>query len=405
MTNNITKSDNSRTYILVLLGTLTAFGPFVTDMYLPTLPSMMKYFNTTSSMVQLGLTTSMLGLAMGQLFFGPWSDRSGRKRPLVVAMWLFVISTVVCLFSQNIYQFLVCRFVQGLGGAGGIVISRSVATDKYGGHELAKMLAVIGAINGIAPVMAPVVGGLMTDSLGWKGIFTVLLIIGVILTMGCHGFKESLPKERRSASSWKEVFSNFGLVLRNREFLCFVMQLSMAQGILFGNIASSPFIIQEHYGFSALMYSIVFAINSVAIGVGSAMSVRFHQAASASLFSSMGMLAFATAECIALWTGCSFWVYESIMFPMLFIMGLTFTASTTLAMNSVREHAGTGSAVLGALGFVVGGLVSPIVGLGNMLHTTGIVFVVAAALSLMFMFLALGRRRARLYFQRHRSRH
>lgn len=133
--------DNSKLFILVLLGMLTAFGPFVTDMYLPSLPSMGEYFSTSSSMVQLGLTTSMIGLAVGQIFFGPLSDRYGRRIPLQVAMWLFIVSTIFCLFAQNIQQFVAFRLIQGIAGAGGIVIARSIATDKFSGKDLAKMLA------------------------------------------------------------------------------------------------------------------------------------------------------------------------------------------------------------------------------------------------------------------------
>ena len=138
---------NSQLFILCFLGMLTAFGPFVTDMYLPTLPAMAVSFGTTSSMVQLGLTASMIGLAVGQLFFGPISDKYGRRVPLIMAMLLFLVSTLGCLFSANIMQFVVWRLVQGVSGAGGIVISRSVAADLFSGKELAKMLALIGAIK------------------------------------------------------------------------------------------------------------------------------------------------------------------------------------------------------------------------------------------------------------------
>lgn len=140
--------SNSQLFILVFLGILTAFGPFVTDMYLPTLPAMTDYFHTTSSQVQLGLTASMIGLAVGQLFFGPLSDKYGRRLPLIVAMCLFLLATLGCLYSRTIMQFVGWRVVQGIAGAGGIVISRSIAADKYSGRELAKMLAIIGAIMG-----------------------------------------------------------------------------------------------------------------------------------------------------------------------------------------------------------------------------------------------------------------
>lgn len=160
--------ENSQLFILVFLGMLTAFGPFVTDMYLPTLPAMTGFFQTTSSQVQLGLTASMIGLAVGQLLFGPLSDKYGRRIPLIMAMLLFLFSTLGCLFSATIMQFVGWRLVQGIAGAGGIVISRSIAADKYSGRELAKMLAVIGAINGVAPVAAPMAGGGMAGSLDGK---------------------------------------------------------------------------------------------------------------------------------------------------------------------------------------------------------------------------------------------
>ena len=134
---------------------LSAFGPFVMDMYLPTLPAMTGYFNTSSSMVQLGLTASMIGLAAGQLVFGPVSDKFGRRSSLLAAMILFLLSTAGCILSETILQFVALRLVQGIAGAGGVVISRSIAADKYAGHELAAMLAIIGAINGIATVAAP----------------------------------------------------------------------------------------------------------------------------------------------------------------------------------------------------------------------------------------------------------
>lgn len=258
--------DNSKTFLLVLLGLLTAFGPFVTDMYLPALPAMADDFGTSSSMVQLGLTTSMIGLACGQLFFGPLSDKYGRRTPLLTAMWLFLGSTVFCIFAADIEQFVFLRFVQGIAGSGGIVISRSVATDKFSGRELAKMLALIGAINGIAPVAAPIVGGTLTGIIGWRGIFTILLGLGIVLLAGSFRFSESLPAANRSTVEWADILRGFKTTLRNRRYLCYIFQLGFAQGILFANIASSPFIVQQHYGFTPFQFSICFAVNAVAIG-------------------------------------------------------------------------------------------------------------------------------------------
>lgn len=384
--------------MLVLLGMLSAFGPFVTDMYLPSLPAMGDYFSTSSSMVQLGLTTSMIGLAVGQIFFGPLSDRYGRRMPLLVAMWLFIASTLCCLFSTSIEMFVAFRLIQGVAGAGGIVISRSVATDRYSGRELAKMLAVIGAINGVAPVAAPIVGGVLTESIGWKGIFAVLLGLGVILLGGCYCFRESLPKEQRLASKWNDTFRSFKVVLQDRQYVFYVLQMAFAQGVLFSYIASSPFILQQHYGFSAFTFSLCFAVNAVAIGVAAALSVKFRRPVSCTLAGCIGMLVAAVGECVALMMGCGFWVYELLLLVLLFMMGLTFTSTTTLAMERQRENAGTASALLGAVCFAFGGIVSPLVGIGNILTSTGIIFVISALCSLGCILMALGKRRARLYF-------
>lgn len=375
------KRYNSKQFLLVLLGMLSAFGPFVTDMYLPSLPSMSDYFGTTSSMVQLGLTTSMIGLGVGQIFFGPLSDRYGRRLPLIISMWLFILSTICCMLSTNIQLFVAFRLVQGIAGAGGIVISRSIATDKFSGRGLANMLAIIGAINGVAPVIAPVIGGVFTDLVGWQGIFGILLVLGIVLLAGSIYLNESLPVEWRLTSKWSDTFKSFKVVLCNGRYVAYALQLAFAQGILFANIASAPFIIQQHYGFSPLAFSLYFSINAIAIGVSAALSVKFRKLEHATLTGCIGMLVLAIVECTALVLNCDFWVYELVLFMLLFAMGLTFTSSITLAMESARSNSGTASALLGAFCFASGGIVSPLVGLGNILSSTGIIFVVSAVLS------------------------
>ena len=287
---------------------------------------------------------------------------------------------------------MVFRLLQGIAGAGGIVISRSVATDKFSGRELAKMLAVIGAINGIAPVAAPIAGGVFTDLIGWQGIFWILFGLGVVLLAACLRFQESLP------CRWCDTFRSFAVVLRDRRYVCYVLQMAFAQGVLFANIASSPFIVQQHYGFSAFAFSICFGVNALMIGVAAALSVKFHRPESSTLTGCCGMVIVAVAQCLALMSGCSFFVYEGLMLLLLFCMGMTFTSTTALAMDCQRENAGTASALLGAVGFAAGGIVSPLVGLGNILSSTGIVFVVCACCSLFCMLAALGRRRVRVYF-------
>ena len=377
----IINKENSKVFLLILLGMLSAFGPFVTDMYLPSLPAMADYFSTHSSMVQLGLTTSMIGLALGQIFFGPLSDKYGRRPLLLVSMILFIVSTVFCLFAPDIYSFITLRLIQGIGGAGGIVISRSVATDKFSGKELAKMLAVIGAINGVAPVAAPVIGGLVTGTIGWKGIFVILLFIGVLLWIGCIRFKESLPVEKRSKTGIVSTFRNFGAIVHNPRYMLYVLQLAFAQGILFAYIASSPFIVQQHYGFSPLMFSICFGINAIFIVISAASAIKFRRLEQALHYGSTGMVVVSALLLVALVLDCNFWIYELLLIGLLSMLGLTFTASNTLAMDCEHNNAGMASALLGALGFAFGGIVSPLVGLGNIMVSTGIIFLMGSICS------------------------
>lgn len=364
---------NSKVFILVFLGMLTAFGPFVTDMYLPTLPAMSEYFHTTSSMVQLGLTASMIGLAAGQLLFGPLSDKYGRRLPLIISMILFAVATIGCIYSYTIMQFVGWRLIQGIAGAGGI-ISRSVAADKYSGRELAKMLALIAAINGVAPVAAPMGGGFLVGSVGWTGIFWCLFVLGIILLLGSIHFEESLPVEDRKEKSWRSVFRSFIDVLRNSSYVCYTLQFGFAQGVLFANIASAPFIMQQHYGFSPLMFSICFGINAIFIVISAASAIKFRRLEQALHYGSTGMVVVSALLLVALVLDCNFWIYELLLIGLLSMLGLTFTASNTLAMDCEHNNAGMASALLGALEFAFGGIVSPLVGLGYIMVSTGIIF-------------------------------
>ena len=366
-------------FLVVFLGMLSAFGPFVTDMYLPTLPSMAEVFNTSASLVQLGLATSMLGLAVGQIFFGPLSDKYGRKAVLVSAMLLFAVSTVASIYSTDIQFFNFCRFLQGLGGSGGIVLSRSVATDCYSGRELAKMLAIIGAVNGIAPVTAPVIGGLVSEAVGWQGIFWILFGIGVVILAMCLVFKESHTKDRRFTGSVAGLLRKLPTLFRLKYFVVYTVFYAFTCGVLFSYISSASFIIQNHYGFSELQFAIIFGVNALGIGVGSAMSLKFKKMASAAVFGASGVV-FSVIMQIAVYLFLeSFWPYEILTFIMLVCIGFMLTSSTTLAMDEGREMVGSASAVFGASGFLAGGIVSPLVGLGNIIVTTLILLGICAA--------------------------
>ncbi len=376
------------TFLLLLLGMLSAFGPFVTDMYLPVLPQLQTFFACDASMVQMSLSTSMMGLAVGQIFIGPVSDKYGRRPLAIMSMWIFIFSTIACLWAPSIEMFVAFRFLQGVGGAGGIVLSRSIATDRYWGEKLSKMMAIIGAINGVAPVLAPVAGGMMADSVGWKGIFISLLIIGILLLVGCYFLRESLAMEKRCNEGLLRTFASFKRILGNKAFRNIWLQYGFCGGVFFTYISSSPFVIQEHYGFSALMFSVIFGFNALMIGIGAAVSVKFRSPMQSTHFGTIGILLSSIALCITMFVDGPFWAYELFAVTMLTCIGLCFTSSTVIALNEEHDNAGAASALIGAIMFVMGGIVSPLVGLGSITHTTGIVFVVGALLCTLFCMLA-----------------
>lgn len=373
------RKDNSRLFILFFLSMLSAFGPFVMDMYLPTLPAMVSYFHTSPSFIQLSLTASMIGIAIGQLIFGPLSDACGRRSPLLIAMLLFSASTIGCLYAADIKLFITLRFIQGIAGAGGVVISRSIATDKYSGQILTSMLAIIGAVNGIATVMAPIGGGIIAVEFGWQGIFWALFIIGCILLGGSIHFRETLAHGQRQNIKWKNLTQNFKGVFQNRTYVSYVLQYGFTMAVLFINIASAPFIMQQHYALSPLTFSYCFGINAIAMIIATALITRFPTTEQALYIGGKGMLILSAAILIALSLECNFWTYEILLIGLLTTVGINFTASSALAMDCERKHAGTASACLGAIGYVVGSLVSPLVSIGNdTTITTGTLFLTAS---------------------------
>jgi MFS transporter, DHA1 family, multidrug resistance protein len=386
---NLTKVHRESSVLLILtLAMLSAFGPFVTDLYLPSLPLLADYFHSSASLVQMSLSLSMLGLALGQLLVGPLSDKYGRKGPLLISMWVFIISTIAILFSWNIYVFVILRLIQGMAGSGGIVLSKSIPTDMFSGKELAKYLAIISAINGIAPVVSPVLGGLLLEFTDWRGIFMVLLGLGIIILIMSYNLHESLPADKRSNKSTFSTFISLGKVFRNPTYLYNTLTLMAAAVVLFSYIASSPFIIQEHYGYSPLVFSLCFSLNAIGISLGAALSIRFKQAKNSVLTGSSGLVLFALATAFCLVMDMSFIYFETCLLIMMVFLGLVLPSTTALALDSERENAGAASAGLGALTFLAGSICTPLVGIGNFMHSTAICILSGAILALLFCFFA-----------------
>lgn len=372
----IKTSKNSKLYILIIIGIVSAFGPFVTDFYLPALPALSGYFATTASLIQFSLTFSMIGLAVGQLIIGPLSDKYGRKQPLLISLYLFCISTLGCLYAPDIYWFIFFRLIQGLAGSGGVVISKSVAIDLYQGRELTRFFSMLSSVQGLAPICAPVLGGILLEITDWKGIFWVLLGIGVFLIVALSFFRESLNVSQRVQGNVLSTFRRYVPILHNKQFMRFVLVQAFAMGVMFTYIAASPFIFQSHFGLSPIHYSFCFGVNALGIMFGSLLVSKFKDAGSALRTGTRGFGMMSLIVTLVFLFSTSVLLVEIILFFFLIFLGLILPSSTTLALDLERENSGNASALLGFLMFLFGGILSPLTGLGNMLYSTSIIIVV-----------------------------
>lgn len=371
---------------VTFIAIIGAFSSLVNDMYLPTIPSMMREFHTTPSMTQMGISLAMAGMGLGSLVWGSASDRYGRKPILIISLLIFVASTVVSLFSPNITFFVICRFFQGLGAGGAMVLSTSIPADVYLGRQLAKLMAIVGAINGIAPALGPVVGGFMADLVGWRGIFIVLLVIGVGMTIWTTTYRETLPPQRRLQSGNLETYVKaYKQLFCNGRFMLYVVIKAVAIGLLYAYISSAPFIIQDHYGYSSMQFGLIFGGNALAMGIGSTLALRFKVMKQGMVAGCIGMFVFAVADAVVISGEHSFLFYELFAVPMLLFSGMIFSTSNTLSMEVGHDEAGTASAILSVVKYAFAAVVSPLVGLGDMFHSTAIAYV---SISLLAVILA-----------------
>ena len=380
------QKTNSKAFLVILLGVLSAFGPFVVDLYLPSLPQLAQFFDTTTSMTQLTLTTAMIGLAVGQLLLGPMSDKFGRKIPLIISLLIYIISTILLIFSPNIETMIVLRAVQGLSSAGSVVISRAVATDLYRGREMTRFFGLLMTINGIAPIISPILGSLLLEYIGWKGVFFFLAIIGIVVLLFCLRLKESLIIEKRLKGSVLSTFFTFGKIIKNRLFMSYVGIESFLLAAMFAYISASPFILQSFYGLSAFTFSFCFGANGAALVMGANIGGKLSNRTALSF----GVLGFGGGVLYTISTLIiqpNWFLVEIGFFLMLLMMGLTFPAISSLAMESERQYAGSASALLGFTPFFLGGIVSPLVGIGNIFYATAVVILVCAFISLIIYFL------------------
>lgn len=352
-------------YILIL-GALTALGPFTIDLYLPAFPSIESDLQVSEAAVQLTLAGTTVGFGLGQLLVGPFSDKFGRRLPLILATSVHVAASMGAALSTDITMLMVFRVLQGIGAAGGGVVAMATIRDLFGGYPLVRMLSRMALVNGMAPILAPVIGSQLLLVMDWPGIFWFLAAYGSIVVLAAAFFiVETLPPERRKASGTTAA-QRYKAVLSDRMFIGLLMMGGLNFAGLFTYLSASPFLFQGLYDLSPQQYGLLFGINSLGVVAGVQVNARIVRhigpqwvlaCSTASMFI-MGML-------IAIfdWFGLGFWGTVIPLWFYIMSVGFTFPNIQVLALSKNGAQAGTAASLLGAATFGFAGAMSPVVGL------------------------------------------
>ncbi|MCC4909017.1 multidrug effflux MFS transporter [Microbacterium sp. cx-59] len=362
-----------RVVYIILLGALTALGPFTIDLYLPAFPVLEADFNTTAAAIQLTLTGTMIGFALGQLVVGPLSDKVGRRVPLLAVTALHVVASAAAAFAPDLLLLGATRVLMGAGAAAGGVVAAAIVRDLFGGRRLVVMLSRLALVSGVAPVLAPLVGSWLLGVMPWRGLFVVLAIYGVVMLIAAVIFvPETLPPARRRERGLT-VWQRYRSVFSDRVFLGVLVIGGMTFSGLFSYLSASSFLFQQSFGFDAQQYGLLFAINSVGVVVGvqtaSRLAARFGPQW-VMAFSTAALVISAVAIIVADQAGLGLWGIVVPLFVFMTACGFTFPCAQVLALDRHGNAAGTAQSILGATNFGVAGIVSPLVGLIS--HDSGI---------------------------------
>ncbi|NRG47644.1 Bcr/CflA family efflux MFS transporter [Bacillus sp. CRN 9] len=364
-------TGKERMALAFLLGMLATLGPLNIDMYLPSFPSIAEDLNASASLVQLSLTACLIGLAAGQLIIGPISDAKGRKRPLLISIFLFAFASFLCAIAPNITTLVIARFLQGMTASAGVVLSRAVVRDVFSGRELTKFFALLMVINAVAPLVAPIAGGaiLLMPFASWGTIFIFLGIIGlIIVSIVAFKLEETLPVEKRVPSSLRFTLKTMGGLFKDRSFIGYALIVGFVHGGSFAYVSGTPFVYQGIYGVSPQVFSILFGINGFAIITGSTIVGRLGGKVPERTLLKIAVTVAASATAFLLIMTIIQGPLATIVIPIFIYMttmGMIITSSFTLAMEHQGHRAGSASAVLGMMPLILGAAVSPLVGINE----------------------------------------
>ncbi|MFC4946309.1 multidrug effflux MFS transporter [Pseudonocardia sp. GCM10023141] len=360
-----------RLRLILVLGALIALGPLTIDMYLPALPSITADLATSSATIQLTLTGTLVGLALGQLVIGPLSDSFGRRKPLLIGASVHVIASVLIVLAPNVAVLGGLRVLQGIGAAAGAVVAMAIVRDLFTGRAAATLLSRLTLVMGVAPVIAPTIGGELLRFTSWRGVFVALAIFGlVIIPVAAWTLRETLPVERRRKAGLRSTLSTYRGLLRDRTFVGLVLVAGLTMAGLFGYISGSSFVFQQEFGLDQQQFGLLFGAGAVLlIGATQLNAYLLRRFEPRQLL--LGAVIAGSLAGIALFGSAMVGTggIVGIIIPLwivLFACGLAFPNAPALALGRHGEAAGTAAAMLGATQFGVGAIVSPMVGiLGN----------------------------------------
>jgi MFS transporter, DHA1 family, multidrug resistance protein len=375
-----------RRYIALIasLGGLWTIGPFATDLYLPSLPTISADLGASQQAVALTVTTFLVGLALGQMLAGPLSDTYGRRRPLLVGLGVFTVAALVCALAPSAEILIVVRLVQGLAGASGMAIANAVVTDYARGRQAARLLSRLALVGGLAPIVAPLIGAQLLQLMSWRGLFIVLTGIGLgLIALVWFGLSESLPRERRSATGFGPPLRAFRMLSRDFGFMGYTLTGSLAFMAFFAYLAGSSFIYLELYGVSPTTFSLLFAVNAVGMLSANQLNHRLLARFSPRQLLGAGLIVNALASVAVLVVlalgGIAVWALAIPLFVIIASLGVVFPDSTALALSLHPDVAGSASAYFGTLRLGLGALATPLIGVGGVVSGLSMGLVIAVS--------------------------
>jgi DHA1 family bicyclomycin/chloramphenicol resistance-like MFS transporter len=357
-----------RLRLVLVLGILIALGPLTIDMYLPALPTITGDLQATAAQVQLTLTGTLAGLALGQLLIGPVSDAIGRRTPLLFGVGLHILASVLCVVAPNLAVLGTLRVLQGLGAAAAAVVVMAIVRDLFTGLAAARLLSRLMLVLGAAPILAPTLGGIVLSWTSWRGVFVVLALFGVaIISVTALALPETLPAARRRNGGVVGTVRDYGRLFTDRAYLGLILVAGLAMAAMFAYVAGSSFVFQEQYGLSEQQFGFVFGAGAVGLIAATQLNVRLLRRWTPSqiLITALGSGA-AMGLLLLLFAVTGFGGIVGILVPLWLVLasaGLALPNAPALALSRHGEAAGTAAALLGAVQFGVGALAAPLVGL------------------------------------------